>query len=611
MTALTGAVVATIIKRFASFCIKWGANVHISLELYIPIFPFRKSKDKTLYLLIVSMFGNIKRLLAVVAALLLGSVAFAQTAAIRDIDISCVLDSVGTAHITECWDVTVASGTEWYLVRENLGDIEIQNLAVKDGDSELRCEERWNVNRTIDEKRGRCGINHTSGGVEICWGVGNYGDHVFTVSYDMTNAVKSLNDYDILHVQFISDELSSNPEHARITVSTPSAQLDTTVARVWGFGYEGNVVFEDGEVIAETSDGLGYYESMIVLLRMDKGVIANPTSVQNRDFDDVLGTAMEGSDWEHEERSLLENIIVGIGVIIGLLIEGLWVFLIPFWIIFEGIFKSRKFLGQSKRSVTWCRDVPFDGDLCTTEYVLEQIGEGSRKNRIAAAMILKMIQAGAIEVRPGRDRKDSVDLALTSVSKLSGMPKPIIDLWNFINAASGSDKVLQYYEFEKWAENNKKKVSDWVDSVNKRGKEKFEAGPWYDGKRLNEEGREEVCRALGFKKFLTDFTLIKERSTKEAVLWDTYIVFGALFGVAKEVVKELKEIDPTGYEEAEYVELGSLNRILDTTNNLANAITSARNQYSYSSGSGGGYGGSSSHGGGGGFSGGGHGGGSR
>ena len=47
-----------------------------------------------------------------------------MTPEIRDIDITLTLQPDGSALIRERWDVCAADGTEWYLVRGNLGDIE-------------------------------------------------------------------------------------------------------------------------------------------------------------------------------------------------------------------------------------------------------------------------------------------------------------------------------------------------------------------------------------------------------------------------------------------------------------------------------------------------------
>ena len=50
---------------------------------------------------------------------------YADEARVRDIDIEATVRDDGSIDIVEKWDVCVASGTEWYLVRNNLGDIVI------------------------------------------------------------------------------------------------------------------------------------------------------------------------------------------------------------------------------------------------------------------------------------------------------------------------------------------------------------------------------------------------------------------------------------------------------------------------------------------------------
>ena len=50
---------------------------------------------------------------------------------VRDLDIKVTLSRSGTARIQERWDVDTGDKiTEWYLVRSNLGDIEITDFSV-------------------------------------------------------------------------------------------------------------------------------------------------------------------------------------------------------------------------------------------------------------------------------------------------------------------------------------------------------------------------------------------------------------------------------------------------------------------------------------------------
>ncbi|MDO5321485.1 MAG: DUF2207 domain-containing protein [Bacteroidia bacterium] len=533
---------------------------------------------------------------------------------IRDIDIKCSLDQQGSAHITEVWDVTVASGTEWYLVRENLGDIEIKDLAVSENGTPFINEGIWDVDRSIEEKAGRCGLHETGDGCEICWGVGNLGDHVFTVSYTMTNAVKSLDDYDMLHMQFISDQLSSNPEHARVEVSVPGVQIDTTNSRLWGFGYYGDVRVEDNSLVCESTQEFDYYSSVIVLARFDKGMIADPQSVQDRDFQTVLDGALEEASYDddYDDDDAIGVFAVILGIIV-MVINGGWLLLLPFVVLIVKVVTKKRMLGTTnKNTIPWSREVPFNGDYVTTSHVLSAVGESNKRNRIASAMILKMIYLNAIKVRT--DAEGKVELALADNKAIEGLDQYTKQLWDMIREASGRDKVLQEKEFSSWAKSHQSKVSNWAQSVRKAGKDSFEKSPWHEGSKVSAAGREECRKAIGFKKFLVDFTMLKERASREVVLWQDYMVYAALFGVADKVADELKEINPMAFKDVQNISTDTFRNVVFMSNDLGRAITSAHVQYSGSSGSHGsrgGYGGHSSYHGGGGFSGGGHGGGSR
>ena len=109
---------------------------------------------------------------------------------IRDIDETVVIRADGSARITQVWDVTVVSGTEFYLPFDNLGPMDITDLSVSENGEPFYEEgDGWDTDRTIDQKRGRCGIVRKSGGVELCWGQGSLGEHVWTVSYTVKGLV--------------------------------------------------------------------------------------------------------------------------------------------------------------------------------------------------------------------------------------------------------------------------------------------------------------------------------------------------------------------------------------------------------------------------------------
>ena len=128
---------------------------------------YRTEKPKTM------AFRPIQAFLLLLA-LLPGPALRARDQKVRDVDINITLIKNGNIVVHERWDVDTGDQiTEWYLVRENLEDIEITGFSVFDGDdNKLQDDGEWNVNRSREEKAGRYGIVHKSDGVELCWGVG-------------------------------------------------------------------------------------------------------------------------------------------------------------------------------------------------------------------------------------------------------------------------------------------------------------------------------------------------------------------------------------------------------------------------------------------------------
>ena len=553
------------------------------------------------------------------AALVSTFAVFAREQKVRDVDIVVTLFKNGEALIHEKWDVNTGDEiTEWYLPRENLGDIQIRDFTVFSDGKELSDDGEWDVDRSRKQKAGRFGIVHKSRGVELCWGIGEYGDHVFEPLYIMTNTVKTLNDYDMLHMQFVTDELAAPPQHVRVTIKPSEGlgvKLDTTNTRAWGFGFDGTLAFaEDGSIVYESSGPFSYYSSVISLLRFNKGIFNSP-SVQDREFSDVLTTAMEGADFGDSYSGEDEDEVSDMAAFFTMLV----MYLLGRKAIRKASGKvskrdKKKILGTDPNSIGWCREVPFGGDLIASDYTLTRLGEDRKKNALASAEILRMIYKGYLDVQ--KDAKGRVEITFAQ-DKTGKEPIDSVgsELWSMMLEASGADRILQDKEFSSWSNRNSRRLYSWTEKVQSTGSRTLRDKGWMDVRtHYTSSGQAEARNLLGFRKFLEDFTLTGERSTIEVHLWQEYLVFGALLGVADKVARQLKDIDPVLFKKTVGYDYGTFSSVLYNMDTLSRAITSARTSYvasTFSGGSSGGYGGHTSFGGGGGFSGGGHGGGGR
>ena len=134
--------------------------------------------------------------------------------------------------------------------------------------------------------------------------------------------------------------------------------------------------------------------------------------------------------------------------------------------------------------------------------------------------------------------------------------------------------------------------------------------------RRTKNGNEDYAKWKAFKNFLNDFGTFDIKELPEITLWERYMVYATIFGLAKKVQKSMnvyiQELDPNGtlypyyynswmYYDLNYAVADSVNSAVNSAVNYS--INTANANSSYSSGSG--FGGGFSSGGGGGFGGGG------
>lgn len=560
-----------------------------------------------------------RRALIILIVSLLGEATCAQT--IRDIDIKVLLQDDGSAKITEVWNVTVDSGTEWYLVADNLEDMVILDLSVSD-ESGLQYvnEGDWDVDRDISQKSGKCGLVTKSDGYEICWGVGSYGDHIFTVSYVLTNLVKSLNDYDAFNHQFIASGLSACPEHAKVTIERDGAVFDSTQIKIASFGYYGTIVFDDmGRIVAESDQSFDYNSSMIVLVRFEKGIL-HPVCVQERDYADMVEKALKGSDYEDTLYTCLGIALVVVMIFIPLI-----------WLILPAVRRTKGDIRKgvfgckpNKRNIAWCRDLPYGGNLYAANYTLQVAKMTGGSNAMVSALVLKMIMNGNIAFSENTAKQ--ILISFVKEPEDDSIQK---DLYNMILLASGDDHILQEKEFRLWAASHTDEILKWGQLANQEGINAHTSMLSVYTKRnavfhrssFNRHGQLLARQMLGFKEYLQDFTIINERKAVEVDLWREYLQYAALFGIARQVATDLKSVDSKVFSKvclnnsagSNY----SITDIIDYSEEVSKIVVnyyyssqylssdSSSSSYSY------GGSGSSSYSGGGGHSGGGTGGGSR
>ena len=551
-----------------------------------------------------------KKILTILLAAAASLCIYAQE--VNSVNITVKVNPDGSAAFTQVWDAEISSGTEFYIPVENLGDMEISNLQVSENGRQYISEgNRWKTKRSLEEKAGRCGILEKSDGVELCWGQGSMGRHVWTATFDASNLVQGYEDFDGFNFMFVNPGIAPIA-NARITIenATGGERWTSDNVKVWAFGFDGEINVEDGKIVCYTTSSMAKSHKIIILARFDKDLV-QPAVMHNKSFEKLQKKALKKSDYIEDEDS---------GGIIAMLLCMLTMLAGLFGIVWAIVLKatgktlSKKIYGV--RKVTgWWREPPEEGNLPASFYILDK-GDAfqqhkSNKDLIGAFFLKWVLEKKAIPIRDERHPK-RFNLQLDPACLFDDPSEG--ELFQMVTEAAGDNMILETGEFEKWSKRKYERFLGWPEKAIQSGRKYLtEKGRLDLRGRSTEDGIEKAQQVIQFKNFLKDFTLNNEREIGEVALWKDYLVFAQLYGIADQVASQLKKLFPAEFDHyARSLNMDSeyFPTIIHMNNSLANTAYSRATAKMISV-RGGGGGGHASFGGGGGFSGGGFGGGSR
>ncbi len=502
---------------------------------------------------------------------------------IRDIDETVVLHRDGSAEVTQVWDVNVVSGTEFYLPFDHLGPLDITDLQVSEGGVPFVSEgDGWDTDRSREQKRGRCGIVRKPDGVELCWGQGDYGDHVWTVSYSVKGLVMQLDSCAALYFSFVNPGLVAPPQHVKVVLvnETGGPAWTPDNVQVWGFGSDSEIFVEDGAIRAESLGAFGSDDRVTALVRFDEGLFA-PAVQYDESFEKLQKRAFRGSDYT-EDMSVGEWLWLGLLLILGLLLTPMgWVVIAVAVLAWQSVsyyllgnkYKKRIF-GRS-RIKDWYRGIPLKGSLPAAYYTLVKgckMNTAQYTNNLIGAYFLRWVLSGHVGVLPDEAHPDRVNLSFPEQKAFDEALEN--DLYLMVREASGSNHILEAGELDRWAKRSFRKFSGIPDRARSLGKQWYVArGYMGKGDALTPDGQERARQLIEFKNFLEDFTLSDKRGAIEVTLWEDYLVFAALFGIADRVAKQFEKLYPSEYQvftQAARLNTGvSLYRLMRLTNSIS------------------------------------------
>ena len=496
------------------------------------------------------MKGTAKGTRLITLALMLwasSTMVFAQSV-LHDLDIRVELSRNGDARITETRQMTIDNkGTECYIGLSEMSPSTVKDLSVSD-ESRQQYENigEWKLDRSRSEKAGRCGIVEKGNGCyELCWGLGDSGQRTYVTSYTITGLVRGYPDADALRHVFLDENVSPKPIHAKVTIVGADTTLVFTpdTCGIWGFRFYGELGFENGTMVAETTGPMNSEAALYIMAQFPKGMLEPAIQTTDDTFEHKKQLALEGSDYVDVDIVQLSDGKRGMSAptAIGIL-GGTIVCLGGILYSFSGSRsrKKRKKIMALVKSVDYFKSIPLEGNLQKANDMLNAFNVGKAHNykRLISATILHLINEGVFSVEPMMTEAGKMAKRFVVKEKL-----PVEKDWSplaykmheIFNKASGENHVLDPKELETYMENdnNRKVVKSFLNALHT-----MRTLEYY------ENHKDEVCEVFGFKRFLEDFTLMNERHLTEIKLWNDYMVWATLYGNAEQVIKDMKAINP-------------------------------------------------------------------
>lgn len=531
------------------------------------------------------------------------------------------LDKSGNAHVTEVWNAYLSEGTEGYKPYYNLGTSEIKDFKVTMDGKNFEPLSSWNTSASFNTKAYHSGLHSISNGIELCWGISTYGTHKYTLTYTITNFVSSLQDADMAYWTLIPYELSSKPRNVEIKIHADEVFEDTL--DVWGYGNYGGLAYVSDGAIYMSSDGeLDSNEYMTLLVKFPKGIF-EPENQLSHDFQYYLDMANEGA--KAYKPSVWERIF------------GIFMMILPV-LIFVGVFgviiilsikeSGCKRIGTKKlyfgkksnlpSEPQYFRDIPCNKQIDKAYWIARAYNLTKKQTDVMGSYLLDWINKDYItvekKVKNGVFKdKEEQHLILKPLKDISleGQPAKLYDML----VTASKDGILEPKEFSKWCEKNYEKVFDWFDNLLDDVSDELEKEGHFpeitykklwmniSNQTIDDTIYNDAKEMKGLRNFLKDFSNIKDRSSIEVKLWQEYLIYAQIFGIAKQVAKEFKRLYPEVITDTSYDTIIFVHTISYTSMNSAQSARSRAQSYSSGGGgfsSGGGGGGSFGGGGGGG-----------
>lgn len=212
-------------------------------------------------------------------------------------------------------------------------------------------------------------------------------------------------------------------------------------------------------------------------------------------------------------------------------------------------FKKRSYGYKNNKKIDFenimpFREIPCNKDIYYASVIPYLNNMEYNNDNIIGAMLLKFQNEKKIKIE-----KDLIKIISMDNCENNSEEK----LLEIMRKATMHGDSLLPKDLKAYCENNYQEFDSFIKGIRNEELYKLKkAGHIYERKDstecsqknvLDDKIYEDTIKLLGLEKFLNEFSLMDEKEIKEIVLWDEYLIFAYLFGIADKVSSKLNQMN--------------------------------------------------------------------
>lgn len=492
---------------------------------------------------------------------------FANQSVYENIDIHVTVHEDGSADFVERWYGHFYHGTEHHIINEDLRGSRIVNFTVTENGETFTQADYWDIDASQEEKAKMSGMRQIDNGVELNWGIGEYGTHEYIVEYTVEDFIIQLDNAQVIFWVFSNPGISIPRENIRIEIESYFDLVDKNT-NIWGFGFDGRFNYTNGNLVAGNASRLHEEEYINLLIEFKDGTFTTGKSY-DMTMKELKDVAMEGSDYDNHGfwMSLYvrySDTIINIGMIV--------LFTVALTLTGHRARQKDGFEVQApikfrrRYPEEYYRDYPYQGNFLHAYFIVYRMG-AANFNTLLTSLLLKWIYEDKIymsERRAGIRRRLRQTIHFNTdhhaPESLEG------ELYQMIKNQAKRDGVITDREIARWAKRDARKLRNWEQDVLRESAESL-ASQQYTKKNerrvffmkktnytFTAQGNQIAGNVYRFINYLHDYSLLHEHDAINVKLWDEMMIWASYLNLTKVVMDQFKQMYPNYATESKFQE---------------------------------------------------------